>query len=290
MPQRAMLRSLVLLLAVAAAGCDVALDPPPPLEARYTLWGAFDPTADTQAVRVVPITDSLTLGSPDPLPVTVRSVNLDTQAETVWTDTTVVFADGSVGHVFRAALRPDYGSRHLFSVTANDGHLTSALVLVPAALTPFRETTASGSTGAIYPILWPGAPRLNSIRVRYLLQDGSCRVFPFEHDFTGPANPVEFGWQTRLGLRDEAVRVRGQLGGIQVRPLEITVSAEIASEDWRPPGGVFDPEILAEPGVMTNVRGGFGFIGSAYRTETTWVPTASELLTSTFSGPGLGGC
>ncbi len=290
MPLRAMLRSLVLFVAVAVAGCDVALDPPPPLEARYTLWGAFDPTTDLQAVRVVAITDTLTQGSTDPLPVTVRSVDLDTQAETVWADTVVVFADGSAGHVFRAAFRPEYGSRHLFSVTANDGHLTSALVLVPASLTPFRETTAFGSSGAIYPVLWPGAPRLNSIRVRYLLQDGSCRVFPFEHDYTGPADPVEFGWQTRLNLREEAVRVRGQLDGIQVRPLQMTLSAEVASEDWRPPGGVFDPEILAEPGVMTNVRGGFGFIGSAYRAEATWVPTATEILTSTFSGPGLGSC
>lgn len=288
------MRRLALLLPlatlVALAGCDVALDAPPPLEARYTLWGAFDPTADVQAVRVVRITDTLATGSMAPLPAVVRSVDLVSGAETAWADTVVVFSDGSVGHIYRAALRPAYGSRHLLTVTDPDGHETSALVLMPPPVQPHLESTVLGSTGASYRILWPGAPRLNAIRVRYELMDGSCRVFPYEHAFQGSSLPVEFGWQTTLLLREEAVRVRSQLGGIQVRPLRVTVVGEVASEDWRPPGGVFNPEILAEPGVMSNVRGGFGFVGAGYRAEMTWTPTATELLTTTFSGPGLGGC
>ena len=47
----------------------------------------------------------------------------------------------------------------------------------------------------------------------------------------------------------------------------IDVTGEVASEDWRPPGGVFDFDVLADPQALTNVRGGFGFVGAAYPFE-----------------------
>jgi len=38
-----------------------------------------------------------------------------------------------------------------------------------------------------------------------------------------------------------------------------------------PPGGVFDAELLAQPGTLSNVEFGFGFIGSVGRFSTEWV-------------------
>jgi len=43
------------------------------------------------------------------------------------------------------------------------------------------------------------------------------------------------------------------------------------AEDWAPPGGVFDPEILVQPGVFSNVENGYGFIGSTGRFSAEWV-------------------
>lgn len=281
---------LVLLAAVLlVAGCDVAIDAPPTLGARYTLWGAFDPTADVQAIRVIPITDTVSLGSVAPLGVTVRSVDLATREETAWADTVVTFANGSVGHVYRAALRPAYGSRHAFTVTDGEGRETTALVSVPVLTEPVTLTPATQG-GTAYPVFWPGAPRLNTIRVRYLVEDGDCGRTPLDRVFTGEAAAAEFGWTTVLRLRDEAPGVRAAFGGVRLSVRQITISAEIASEDWRPPGGVFDPEILVEPGVLSNVTGGFGFVGAAYRAERSWVPTGPELTSSGFEAPGFGGC
>ena len=75
------------------------------------------------------------------------------------------------------------------------------------------------------------------------------------------------------------------------RPLavrEITLIAEVASEDWRPPNGVFDPELLVEPGTLSNVTNGFGFIGSAYEVRVTWEPTFDEIARTPFLQVGFG--
>jgi hypothetical protein len=69
----------------------------------------------------------------------------------------------------------------------------------------------------------------------------------------------------------------------------MTLSAEVASEDWRPPGGVFDPEVLIEPGTFSNVDRGFGFVGGAYRTGATWTPEAAALARAGFQVSGFGG-
>lgn len=53
-----------------------------------------------------------------------------------------------------------------------------------------------------------------------------------------------------------------------------------ASASWNPPGGVFDYELLAQPGTMSNVNNGFGFVGAGVEASITWVPdkATQELL------------
>ena len=41
--------------------------------------------------------------------------------------------------------------------------------------------------------------------------------------------------------------------GLQIRMLD---------SGWDPPGGIFDPEILAQPGALSNVENGYGYFGS----------------------------
>ena len=278
----------LLVAATVTTGCDVSIDVPE-ITARYTLWGALDPSADVQLLRVVAVTDTVSAGSLAPLGATVRSVDLVTGAEATWADTTIVFEDSTVGHVYRAAFRPAFGSRHLVTVTAPDGAETTALVAIPAATEPVLDVpTVSG--GATYTAFWPGTPRLNAVRLTYVLSDGNCNVYSHTRDFDGLVEPGEFGWTTTFSLRDESGPVRAAFSGAALTVRRITLSGEVASEDWRPPGGVFDPDVLIEPGVLSNVTGGFGFVGGAYRTSVEWVPTAIELRTTGFESPGLGNC
>ena len=101
----------------------------------------------------------------------------------------------------------------------------------------------------------------------------------------GESGPVEFGWRTVLDIGADDDAIQQAAGG---RPgdyylINFRVSAEVASEDWRPPGGVFDAEVLAEPGSLGNVRGGFGFVGAAYTTEVTVRPAGADLAATSFA-------
>jgi hypothetical protein len=270
----------LLLVAAALAGCDDSIDTPDSLRGTYTLWGALDPTSDVQGLRVVPVTDTIGLGSAAPLPVTVSSVDLETGAEAAWRDSVVTFPDGSIGHVFQASFRPAYGSRHRVVVRRDEGGEVSAVVAVPRYVEPVRQAPRL-SGGVQYPILWPSAPQLNRVRLTYLLQTSGCEApTPVTRDFPGTSGPVEFGWQTVLDLDTDSQTIQAEIGPRVLRG--ITITGEVASEDWRPPGGVFDFDVLAEPSALGNVSGGFGFVGAAYDVSVSFVPTQNELGTTTF--------
>lgn len=281
--------SVLSLVAVLLVGCEEDIARPPDLPAYYTLWGAFDPLAGMQAVRVVPITDTVGLGSADALPAVVTSVDLQTGVETPWRDSVVVFSNGGYGHVYLADLRPAFGSLHVFRVLDEGGTETSALVSVPPLVEPILQTPILGASRVDYPHLWVDAPRLNRVRARYALEDETCDPRSVERELAPTiASPVEFGWRTLLPLRDEA---RAIILGNDNRPLAllgIEMIVEVASEDWRPPGGVFDPEVLVEPGTLSNVTNGFGFVGAAYEVSVSWKPTPDELNRSGFRQPGFG--
>ena len=46
----------------------------------------------------------------------------------------------------------------------------------------------------------------------------------------------------------------------------------VVSDDWIPPGGIWDQEVLAQPGTFSNVNDGFGFVGSSGRFSVEWIP------------------
>ena len=46
--------------------------------------------------------------------------------------------------------------------------------------------------------------------------------------------------------------------------------------------------MLIEPGTLSNVTNGFGFVGSAYTLSVSWAPTPDELSRSPFRQPGFG--
>ncbi len=288
---------LVAFVAVALAGCEEGVIDPPDIEAAYTLWGAFDPTGDVQAVRVVPITDTVGLGSAAPLPVTVTSVDLETGAEQAWRDSVVTYANGSIGHVYLSDFRPAYGSRHVFRVADADGE-TSALVSVPPLIEPIRQEPIVGA-GIEYPVLWIDAPRLNRVRAEFLVEDNDCAPYTSSRELElSLVRPVEFGWRVVLPFDDVARELLAESleatppGNTEQRALSVRrvrLIVEVASEDWRPPGGVFDPEVLIEPGTLSNVTRGFGFVGAAYEQTIEWTPTPDELA-RTILRPNRFGC
>ena len=285
--------SLLLLFAVLVlvSGCDEAVTPPGDIAAYYTLWGAFDPNSDTQAVRVVPIERDLGTGSAEPLGVSVTSTDLVSNEVTTWRDSVITFGDGSIGHVFLGEFRPEFGRRYSFEVVGAEERRTSAATRVPPLVSPFREATEFIPGDVKMPVLWPGAPQLNNVEIVYELENGNCDRFIQDAPFAGDAEPFEFGWGTTILLAEAAEIVLGLLDDRPHAVARMWLRAEVASEDWRPPGGVFDQEVLIEPGTFSNVEGGFGFVGGSYVTITEfWVPEAEALTRVGFRLPGFGAC
>jgi len=276
---------------VLVSGCDEAVAPAGDIAAYYTLWGALDPSADEQAIRVVPIESEIGAGSADPLGVNVSSTDLVSGSVITWRDSVITYGDGSIGHVFLGDFRPEFGRRYRFDVVDGEGRTTSAATRVPPLVSPFREATEFIPGDVKMPVLWPGAPQLNKIEIIYELENGNCDRFIQDAPFAGDAEPFEFGWRTTILLAEAADIVLGLLDN---RPHAVTrmwLRAEVASEDWRPPGGVFDQELLIEPGLFSNVEGGFGFVGGSYVATTAfWVPEAEALSRAGFRFPGFGAC
>ena len=148
-----------------AVGCDASIDTPPSLRGTYTLWGTLDPTSDTQAVRVVAVTDMLLAQSLAQLPVTVASTDLATGEETVWRDSLVPFRNGSVGHIYAARVRPGFGGRYRVAVRRDgDGGEVSATMTLPPLVVPVVQPV-NLTDGTKVTVFWPGAAQLNRVRV-----------------------------------------------------------------------------------------------------------------------------
>ena len=63
----------------------------------------------------------------------------------------------------------------------------------------------------------------------------------------------------------------------------VEISAVVTDVEWVPPDGRFDPDILVEPGTLTNVQGGFGFVSAGYRTKIIWLPSDEVLDVAGFA-------
>lgn len=283
-----MIRPSALLAAaavlVALSGCSEDVPSAGGLTESYTIWGALDPTADVQRLRVVRITPTITTGDPSPLPAVVTSTDVATGVVTTWRDSVVTFADGTVGHVAVGLFRPTFESVHVVRVTDPDRPEVSAVVRVPARVArPVRLPNQTNVDGPVYLGFWPDAPRLNRVRVRYTFFNQACGSTTIERN-ARPADsqPVEFGWQVRVPIGSEAPGFASTLGAGRHALVRIAISGEVASEDWRPPGGIFDPEVIVEPTAFGNVTGGFGFVGAAYETTLEWEPTVEDLRGSPY--------
>ncbi|MBO6576734.1 MAG: hypothetical protein JJ896_13980 [Rhodothermales bacterium] len=79
------------------------------------------------------------------------------------------------------------------------------------------------------------------------------------------------GWKIPINYSDDFREIRRRVSqrgnadpmfGIQLEAVEVSFVA--ANAEWQAPEDVYDAEVLVQPGTMTNVSGGFGFVGAGY--------------------------
>ena len=267
--------TIAFLSGVLLIGCTDAVDPIVDSGRAYTVYGLLDAHADTQAVRVFSIDGTLDLIRPASLGAKVTSVEVGTAAEHSWQESVVEFSNGRFGHVYWAAFRAKYEGVYRLDLERPDGARTTVQITMPPRAEAIRMDPVLGFGYARLPVLWRHAPRVHDIRVAYTTNYGT---YPFEYPLDQEVR--EDGVLVDIYLSRDFRDIFSELNRARIpvanlRLLEVTLSVLISSSAWVPPGGVYDPDVLIEPGVFSNVENGFGFVGAGYDTLLVFDPPDS---------------
>ncbi|HUF08992.1 MAG TPA: hypothetical protein VMO47_06715, partial [Rhodothermales bacterium] len=283
----AVLFVLSTLLISGLSACEEDVTAVVGTELSYSIYGVISPQLDSQWVRVYPIEARLIPARPELLDATVASTDFVTGERYEWRDSVIVdFAD-QYAHVFWAPFQAQYAHTYRIEVRRSDGASASAEVTVPRESEVTLQAPKIRVGEVILPVLIPGdIPRVLAVEVDYVVayrpliatENVTGRVIiPY---YTEP-HAVNEGWLIPINLRKDFNVVNATIvkelvesinSGVGIILLNMTVRLIVGDKNWNPPNGRFDPELIVQPGVMTNVVGGFGFVGAGYRLHRQWVP------------------
>ncbi|MEQ9103372.1 MAG: hypothetical protein RIE53_01605 [Rhodothermales bacterium] len=283
------------LLATIVAGCEDSVNPFIEADRFYSVYGYLDTASDEQFLRVVSLRTSFAAGGDLEFDARVFTTERESGHTVEWTDSLVAFSDGSTGHVFKGAFRPIPGRTYDLTVERSDGVRTTASTTVPVRpdvqvddATPFNPTTQQVTWSDIdfKPFrveVWyrfvgatPSSPFLEAVvvypdigqRLGNLIQGNKWQVVV---TLAGDKEDVT----DELGMSEDA---RPQLLGIGMR-------LTMTDDQWRPPDGVFDREVLSQPGTFSNVENGFGFFGAVNQFTVEWVLNEQQAELAGYSFP-----
>ncbi|MBX2819696.1 MAG: hypothetical protein KTR29_08440 [Rhodothermaceae bacterium] len=267
-----------LLLLILSAGCDSDVDPVLGTDQPFTLFGLFSPQLDTQRVLVFPIEPELQLLGNEALDARFTSTDLTNQDMRVWSDSILPQPNGEVNHMFWSSFTAEFDHTYLVEVEDSDGRRVEVSVRVPPETEIVLQDTDLIS-GIIVPVLIPGdVPNIFKVEVRYgfdyRLTTAGQKIDNLTISQEGRFQKTEEGWLIRINLRSDFVTIRDFIQdrlpvdrsyGFDLQGMLLRLV--VASADWQPPGGVFDPDVLVQPGTLSNVENGFGFVGAGYRLQ-----------------------
>ncbi len=291
----ACLPAFLLSLGLLLFGCEESVDPRLTIDRPFTLWGMINPRVDTQAVRVFEIQNTIRLIRPDPIDAAVRSVNLTTGEERVWQDSVVQLRDGDYRHVYWSAFHAGYGETYRLEVRRSDGAASTAMVTVPPPVTlAVLPPDSNLVREIIQPVFISGdPPSLPRVDVDYITVGidavtGNTLFHPITLSYDGRPVRKAGGWLLEIDLREDFRTIRAEFdsldlprGLIELREIELRV--HVGNKEWASPVGFFDPDFLVEPGVLSNVENGFGFVAAGYVESTRFRPPGIMLERAGFS-------
>ncbi|HET6567583.1 MAG TPA: hypothetical protein VFG50_06435, partial [Rhodothermales bacterium] len=274
--------ALLLLAAFCLAGCEADLPTRDHFETPFSMYGVLSPDLDSQSVRVYATEDFPSLGSAA-IDAVVTSKDLTTGETRTWTDSVIVDPNGQHEHVFWSPFRAEYGHRYHVEVTRpSDGASAFAEARVPSPVTVQFDQSQSPDIyvtikGKGMRLLRPEA--VYSLEKPFLPPNTYYPILSYSISYEGQQEQIAGGWQFRIRLNfdhdkvepwyllDTLTRKIPALGCRQLILHHLRFRAVVGDSIWNPPGGVFDPRVLSHPKAMSNVEGGFGFVGAGYRID-----------------------
>lgn len=281
---------MILLVCLLTLGCEESVNTRLEIDRPFSIYGLINPKADTHAVRVFEIQSVIRLVRPDPIDAVVTTTLLQSGATTAWQDSVIQLANGNVRHVYWAAFDATAGETYRLDVTRSDGATSSAVTTVPPPVTlEVLEPDSTLIRGALQPLFIRGqAPALPRIDVEYLVAgihpDGGTAGFrSVTVNYAGRPTRQADGWLLEIDLLEDfrtifqIIDQDEEVSAALIVLREMVVRVHVGDEQWVSPAGVFDAEVLVEPGTFTNVDNGFGFFGSGYVEEIRFMPTGALL-------------
>ena len=273
-----------------AARCDQSIDPIVGEDRPFTLWGFLDANADTQRVRVFSIEERLGTDRKGPIDAEVFSTRVGSGESIQWTDEEVLFPDSSVGHVFFAPFQAEFAETYQavgssFGRRNFDGRSDHSTEGSRRAGRCSRSNHCAGDYPRQAAELGRGECTIRcghnpSGRIRGLpalpAVPGHPLAVTVPYGEPEEVTPNEIIYEVNLRTDFEIVQDTYTLNclspdHIGLRRIKFQFMA--ADEQWIPPGGAFDPNILVEPGTFSNVENGYGFFGGGYTVSEGWLPT-----------------
>ena len=272
---------LVLIVAGSFSGCDDTLIDPFNNDERYfTVYGYLDMLETQHHLRVVPVTrfaeDIESTSGEFDIDAQVFTTDMMTGTRTQWEHTYALLEDGTFGHVFKAQFLVQANRTYKLEIVRSDGKVTTAETSVPvvhtATLFEKGPVVFEQDSSFVYQDLH--IPQITSpweVNLIYLWSiDGiNRRIFV---PYGRPGFRTDDGWQMRINLSDDQEAVKENVqwsidqgmipNGDTYNVNAMGVQIRMLDKSWDPPNGVFDPEVLAQPGIMSNVQNGYGFFGS----------------------------
>jgi hypothetical protein len=299
---RSRFKSLSLLTALVAAvmfwtGCEEAVNPFVEEDRYFTVFGYLDTASDQQFVRIIPLRTDFAALEEGQVDATVTTLEVETGQVYTWQDSLITFSDGSTGHVFHAPFRPVPGWTYNLNVVREDGKRSTATTTIPLVTGVELEDPTISVAAVFQKIRWSNidfAPFRVEVWYRFL---GATPSRPFLEAVI-PYGNVEnqYGqvvqgdkWEVLVRLTEDKEEVTKELGvSDDAEPFLMSIGMRLTmtNDSWRPPDGIFDPEVLVQPGTFSNIEGGFGFFGSVnqYTHEWTLQPDITSLIGYTYPG------
>lgn len=258
----------VLLATLALAACEAPLDPLLPTDARYSLSGYLDASADSQWIRVEPLGSVIESSPAEPLDVVVTLAPVgggvpDTLAQSVRQTVT------GPAHLFGARARVEPGQTYRVEVRADDGAVTATAVTVPDS-TVVVDVQPGPNNCPVF-VFAEGAERLADVQARYVVRDvtGRVRSYRFTH-LAAIERVSEEAYQAEVYSGDDTSRM-SLASADEIVSAEIVVA--VASAEWPETVGL---TLEAAIGYTGAVQNGFGFVGGVITRRFPFTPVISR--------------
>lgn len=280
----------LLLLVCLSAGCEEHPNPLVGEERPFTVYGYLDPLSSRQAIRVLPLLDTITSAS-ESIDAQVTSINLTTGEERQWKDSLVTYEDGGTGHVFVSHFTPEFGHAYRLEIMRSDGVGSFVQVTVPP------QVTMTGRQG-VAPVLFhytlqaSEKPNIVQADVQYVaaaLQPLDNPIFyPVDVSYRTKEELVGEGWEITIDMQDDYQVIEEAFDRVcltteYIRMRSMAFVVFIGDDAWVPPGGVFDEDVLVQPGLFSNVENGYGFFGAGYTLDANPRPSSQARLAAGYS-------